>query len=179
MALINCSECNQQVSDKAAACPHCGAPVEKKSASQAAAPRPQPPQKKSSKASKIFWWAVAIVIGLPILATIIGGDKQPAAASKKVADAPKTRVFSKIDALTMCQLLIKRASRDPEKAEVPYIAGIEAGSEYVFSWDTSTKLARLRNGLGLEVGTTAYCSVNKETKQFTKLAIDGKGISLK
>jgi tetratricopeptide (TPR) repeat protein len=27
MALIKCKECNEQVSDKAAACPHCGAPV--------------------------------------------------------------------------------------------------------------------------------------------------------
>jgi len=27
MALINCSECGKQVSDRAAACPHCGAPV--------------------------------------------------------------------------------------------------------------------------------------------------------
>ncbi len=28
MALINCSECGKQLSDKASACPHCGAPVE-------------------------------------------------------------------------------------------------------------------------------------------------------
>ena len=27
MALIQCSECNQSVSDKAEACPQCGAPV--------------------------------------------------------------------------------------------------------------------------------------------------------
>lgn len=30
MALINCAECGKQVSDLAACCPHCGAPVEKK-----------------------------------------------------------------------------------------------------------------------------------------------------
>ena len=27
MALINCSECNHEVSDKAEACPKCGAPI--------------------------------------------------------------------------------------------------------------------------------------------------------
>ena len=27
MALINCSECGNQISDKAAACPHCGMPL--------------------------------------------------------------------------------------------------------------------------------------------------------
>ena len=29
MALINCNECKKEISDKASACPHCGAPVEK------------------------------------------------------------------------------------------------------------------------------------------------------
>lgn len=29
MALINCSECTREISDKAGACPHCGHPVEK------------------------------------------------------------------------------------------------------------------------------------------------------
>ena len=29
MALVNCSECGTQISDKAATCPHCGAPVVK------------------------------------------------------------------------------------------------------------------------------------------------------
>ncbi|WP_425087012.1 zinc-ribbon domain-containing protein [Stappia sp.] len=28
MALIACSECSKAISDKAASCPHCGAPVE-------------------------------------------------------------------------------------------------------------------------------------------------------
>lgn len=27
MAMINCSECGESISDKAASCPHCGAPV--------------------------------------------------------------------------------------------------------------------------------------------------------
>ena len=31
MALINCPECNAQISDAAQACPHCGAPVQKPS----------------------------------------------------------------------------------------------------------------------------------------------------
>jgi len=29
MALINCHECNAQISDAATTCPHCGAPVQK------------------------------------------------------------------------------------------------------------------------------------------------------
>ena len=30
MAMINCKECGQEVSNKAAACPNCGAPIKKK-----------------------------------------------------------------------------------------------------------------------------------------------------
>lgn len=29
MALIKCTECGEMISDKATACPHCGAPIEK------------------------------------------------------------------------------------------------------------------------------------------------------
>ena len=32
MALINCHECNAQISDAATTCPHCGAPVQKPAA---------------------------------------------------------------------------------------------------------------------------------------------------
>ena len=31
MAMINCKECGQEVSNKATACPNCGAPIKKKS----------------------------------------------------------------------------------------------------------------------------------------------------
>lgn len=31
MALVNCKECGQQISDSAASCPHCGAPVARES----------------------------------------------------------------------------------------------------------------------------------------------------
>jgi len=30
MALINCYECNREISDRANTCPHCGAPIEGK-----------------------------------------------------------------------------------------------------------------------------------------------------
>jgi hypothetical protein len=64
MALINCAECGAQVSDKAEACPHCGAPLDKPASSRVRRPpvipntppagsaSPQqevPPQKKRSQ----------------------------------------------------------------------------------------------------------------------------------
>ncbi|MDP1924845.1 MAG: zinc-ribbon domain-containing protein [Thiobacillus sp.] len=38
MALITCAECGAQVSDKAEACPHCGAPIEKPASSKVRRP---------------------------------------------------------------------------------------------------------------------------------------------
>ena len=35
MALINCPECNRQISDKAEACPHCGYPLQQRATSAA------------------------------------------------------------------------------------------------------------------------------------------------
>ena len=34
MALINCPECNKEISDKATACPHCGCPIKLQSSKQ-------------------------------------------------------------------------------------------------------------------------------------------------
>ena len=50
MAVIKCSECRKKISDKAQACPHCGAPVVKVAA---------PPRKKTS----LVTWIVAILFG--------------------------------------------------------------------------------------------------------------------
>ena len=46
MALINCPECNKEISDKAAACPHCGAP------SKPSKPSGAPTKRSRSKPSK-------------------------------------------------------------------------------------------------------------------------------
>lgn len=48
MALIKCGECGREVSDKAAACPQCGAPVASALPPPAPAVIPPPPKKKSN-----------------------------------------------------------------------------------------------------------------------------------
>lgn len=80
MALIECYECHKQVSDKAAACPHCGAPVDLRemrgsfpSAAQplaeaavsppvqpvSAVPVAQPPAKKTGL---MTWFVLAVIV---------------------------------------------------------------------------------------------------------------------
>lgn len=189
MAILECKECQGKVSDTAAACPHCGAPVSSQSATPQATQPAAPTPAKSSK--KMSGWKIAgllfaafIVVscigGMAIDdpadgATATGSPKETTAASKPAAPKP----LDKMEALVMCQMLIKRAANDPEKAEVPYIEGRDAAGNFNFKWSKDSKLVRMRNGLGLEVGLPAFCSVDKETREFTQLNIDGKNIPLK
>jgi len=69
MALINCSECKKEVSDKAASCPHCGAPIFIARESKAAGALLTTVQETSKKlkahkviASLMFWFGIGWVI---------------------------------------------------------------------------------------------------------------------
>lgn len=63
MALIQCSECNNTVSNKAVACPHCGAPVARAATEYAAIGTRVSTVQETSKRLKLnilfsalFWW---------------------------------------------------------------------------------------------------------------------------
>ena len=64
MALIECPECHQEVSDKAAACPHCGHPI-------AATKNKKPTSRHTRQA-----FGMVLLTGLLILAVIQGGKKE-------------------------------------------------------------------------------------------------------
>ncbi len=56
MALVNCHECNKQVSDTARTCPHCGAPV------------------RATQQRILKWNLTVFAIGMVLILTIaIGG----------------------------------------------------------------------------------------------------------
>lgn len=61
MALIACGECGKEISDKAPACPHCGAPSESTPAKSIGGPAPQPPP-GSGSGGGIWKW----VVGVPV-----------------------------------------------------------------------------------------------------------------
>lgn len=62
MALIDCTECHKQVSDKAAACPHCGAPIALASLATPVATKTERPGKPTRKKTSSFTWLALIVI---------------------------------------------------------------------------------------------------------------------
>ncbi|MEJ5031955.1 zinc ribbon domain-containing protein [Comamonas sp. MYb21] len=169
MALINCNECGKQISDQASSCPHCGAPV----AGNPAAPSVAAPSvaatslaaetvKNPSTFKYILYGTFVVVVAISCMS---GG---------KTSNTP--REFNANEAIFLCQHAIKQVSRDPEKAEVPLVSNVGSGDEYVFVWGPQTKLTRLRNGLGLEVGVPAVCKVSHTKKNMTSLSVDGKTI---
>ncbi|MCS4508912.1 hypothetical protein [Xylophilus ampelinus] len=111
-------------------------------------------------------WAVALAFAGGVLAMCAGG----------AGNTQATRSFSEMDALLLCQEAIKRASRDPDRADVPYVANHGRGDEYFFAWGRETKFARLRNGLGIEVPASASCIVSGARRRVTQLTLDGKSI---
>ena len=62
MALIKCTECGYEVSDKASACPNCGCPIESLGAAQEDVMYEEPKKKKG--------WIWALIV---LLLCLIGG----------------------------------------------------------------------------------------------------------
>lgn len=69
MALIECSECHKEISDKAVACPHCGSPT----APSVAPKQSEPPNtsvtgnaRTSKKTSSITWIVLAFVVAVSL-----------------------------------------------------------------------------------------------------------------
>lgn len=99
MALINCAECKKEVSDLAASCPHCGAPVSVR-----------PPAATQSQGGGGWWkWLLGVPVGGFILLMIIGSC---------AADPAKQSERSAID---LCWQEQKRKSLDPGSAR--FVAG--------------------------------------------------------
>lgn len=72
MALINCPECNKQVSDSAKMCPHCGYNLldyKQANAKQSSQPIPQPKKKKNG-----CLVVVGAIVFISILGAIFGDD---------------------------------------------------------------------------------------------------------
>ncbi len=80
MALIQCEECGQMVSDKASECPHCGAPVEKKPIvpAQQTTVQQQQPEKQENKKNLVIMLLsialIAIVVGIGLYFLLRGND---------------------------------------------------------------------------------------------------------
>jgi DNA-directed RNA polymerase subunit RPC12/RpoP len=155
MALTNCSDCGREISDSAVACPGCGNPI----------PIAIKASKPEASSKTIFVAAASIGLMIFVASSCTGG---------RGADTSKTQSMGSTEALTMCQFALKKISIDPDKADIPYVSGQESGDDLYFAWGQSTKMARMRNGLGLDVAATASCIVSKSQRKITSLTLNGK-----
>ena len=221
MALIQCSECGKQISDKAISCPGCGAPRKTERVEPTPLKRPSTkppielengkwswggmefnslesanmfaksrqsttasdqsedqyghtfPDMKAAQSKKMGpgGWVLMLGIAAVIGSCVFGGSsKQSASANRASTDISESR------GLTLCKQAIKLVSRDPDKAEIPYVSPSRIGPDYVYTWTPGVNTLRLRNGLGLDVPASARCAVNAALGQISRLDVNGNTI---
>ncbi|WP_122974679.1 zinc-ribbon domain-containing protein [Comamonas thiooxydans] len=178
MALIKCRECGKEISDQAEACIGCGAPLRNRSEQQPSAARRSDesqyrnifpdmpgsrddPPKKSNLGTLIV---SALVIGFVVYACSPGSNSS------------KSSTSSELKGLFACQQAIRFASKDPDKADIPYAEARSVGYEYTYTWTNGANTIRLRNGLGIDVPASATCNVSKESGLVRRLIINGETI---
>ncbi|MDA8522011.1 zinc ribbon domain-containing protein [Acidovorax sp. NCPPB 4044] len=131
MALISCAECGKNVSDKAPACPHCGAPT-----SDAAIKKYQAQKRWTSNAPVI---GVLIFTALVVVSCIAVGSKT------------KPREWARDDykstAISVCKSKIKEAAHDPSSVEFPANDRFEVINGDGPSWQLKVTI-RAKNGFG-------------------------------
>lgn len=135
-------------------------------------PPTESPPSPPAKATPPWAYAVSALVVLFGLSMCFGGGTG-SNSSAPDSYAPSKTMMTHEQALLMCQEALKRLSRDPEKASVPYVRGEEGRVVSTFRWDGGTSLMRMRNGLGLEVGVSGECSVDRSNRTFNSLTLDG------
>ncbi len=117
MALINCTECGREVSDKAAACPGCGAPVVPPPLAAPAPPPPLPPPPRQEPMPRIkgLWLYVGLLVAVLAGATVWGVLSQPTPEQKAAAAARKAK-----DEAIAAEQRAQQESRRHEKFAVEF-----------------------------------------------------------
>ncbi len=137
MALINCTECEKEISDKANTCPHCGAPnvlpdreeaqarqkrfeLERKlnSIGTKTTAKNKPPQNELTRPLKAGE-AVTAIVGGGIVVAVIVGIYIAFSGSPSSNTSPST-MHSEAGAWVMCQNFVEQRLRAPSTAKFPW-----------------------------------------------------------
>lgn len=130
-----------------------------------------PSMNAKAKKSGPFGWLLILGIAAAIGSCVFGGSsKQPTNSNRASGDISESK------AMSLCKQAIRLVSRDPDKAEIPYVSPSRIGPDYVYTWTPGVNTIRLRNGLGLDVPASARCAVNAALGQISKLDVNGNTI---
>jgi len=157
MTLIKCIECGKEVSDQAASCPHCGAPIQSSASNKT----------KSNPVSCNGCLAVfGVFIGLIFIGSVISNI---ANGGKKIPEVPKQSVnlggneagYELVYGRSGCRRTLKQALRDPESLQGDEYVVIEAAPD---KWKAKIQF-RSRNGFGGMNAGVAVCSFDGSNYQ--------------
>ncbi|MCT4228664.1 zinc ribbon domain-containing protein [Elizabethkingia anophelis] len=146
MPLVNCPECQKQVSDKATSCPNCGHPLNTTVAVQQLRKQipPQPIKKKNSGCGT----AILVVIGIIAFLTIVGllaGNNSTNNTNSAGIDSITTNKPNEIAALTekLKDKKLTKIQREEIEIEIKNIKTLEFANKNISAWDRSNpKLCR-------------------------------------
>ena len=157
MALINCKECGKEVSDQAASCPHCGAPI-----------HVPVPNKVTAKPNGCNGCLVllGVFFGLFFVISVFNGVNN---VGKKVPEVPKKSLnlggneagFELVYGRSGCRRTLKQLLRDPESLEGDQYIVTEASPS---KWTAQIQF-RSRNGFGGLNAMQAVCSFDGSNYQ--------------
>ncbi|WP_174866812.1 zinc ribbon domain-containing protein [Pectobacterium polaris] len=118
MALIQCSECNKEISDKAAICPNCG--IKRK--------------KDLGNVKGCLGVTAIFIIGFFVVLFIFS--------------LAKPKQDAKQDAIDVCKMMLRMQSANPDNVQIDDINGVRYGDEITYEWTPFTlKLQNQRGAL--------------------------------
>lgn len=171
MALIQCSECQHEISDKAEKCPHCGAPVER-------------PRAKSGCGGivLIFFLVLASIFILVAVFGDSGSNKTTAQGNTCASDwmkcsdnAELVNNYSKwFDVRYSCERqATKQAKYGTPKWPSHSFGSFYPGTNYISTGMAVAveKDAQFQNGFGAMVHSTIICKYNLRSKTVTDVMV--------
>lgn len=73
MALINCPECNQEISDQAAKCPKCGYPIKAEQRKEAVASAISAVGATAVRVKRKVPWKIVLIVAVALCVVVVGG----------------------------------------------------------------------------------------------------------
>lgn len=163
--LTTCPECDGQVSDKASACPHCGAPVpgpgakaRAKAVSESQAEKRQEieAQRKQNEGWTKIGCGLVSAFALVLLLLNNGHCKGNAPPPK-----PKP-AHDHVSAYTMCQQFVEDRLRAPSTADWPWVSTSDVTEHLGGGKYRVRTYVDSENAFGANVRTTIDCTVQHE-----------------
>ena len=157
MTLVKCNECGKEVSDQAASCPHCGAPIHGSATNKTTA-KPN----GYNGCLVVFGVFIGLFFVTSVISGIVNGGKQVTEVPKKSFNLGSNEAgYELVYGRSGCRRTLKQLLRDPESLQ---------GDQYIVTEATPVKWTakiqfRSRNGFGGLNAGQADCSFDGKNYQ--------------